>query len=64
MRDDLPTPALLLNVDVFEANVAKMARHLKQHNRSFRPHAETHKCSEIAKFLIRAGAVGACAAKM
>ncbi len=63
-KDDLPTPALLLDLDAFEANVTKMARHLKERKRGFRPHGKTHKCSEIAKYLIRAGANGACAAKL
>lgn len=63
-RGDLPTPALLLELDAFERNVAKMASHCKQHGRALRPHGKTHKCPEIAKALIRAGAVGACAAKL
>lgn len=63
-RDDLPTPALMLDLDAFEFNVARMARYCKEHNRALRPHGKTHKCPEIAKALIRAGAVGACAAKI
>src|ERR1051326_6341074 len=63
-RDDLPTPALTLDLDAFEANVSKMARYAKEHNRALRPHGKTHKCPEIAKALIRAGAAGACAAKI
>jgi D-serine deaminase-like pyridoxal phosphate-dependent protein len=41
-----------------------MAAYAKSHNRALRPHGKTHKCPEIAKALIRAGAVGACAAKI
>jgi D-serine deaminase-like pyridoxal phosphate-dependent protein len=63
-RDELPTPALLLDLDAFNANVEKMAAFLKKQDRAFRPHAKTHKCPEIARRLIRAGAVGACAAKI
>jgi D-serine deaminase-like pyridoxal phosphate-dependent protein len=63
-RDELPTPALVLNLDAFEWNVAKMAGHCKDHNRALRPHGKTHKCPEIAKAIIRAGAVGACTAKL
>lgn len=63
-REDLPTPALLLDLDAFESNVAAMAKHCKDRNRALRPHGKTHKCPEIAKALIRAGAVGACAAKI
>jgi 3-hydroxy-D-aspartate aldolase len=63
-RDDLPTPALMLDMDAFESNVAKMVAHAREHNRALRPHGKTHKCPEVAKALIRAGAVGACTAKI
>ena len=59
-REDLPTPALMLDIDAFESNVAKMATHAREHNRALLPHGKTHKCPEVAKALIRAGAVGAC----
>jgi D-serine deaminase-like pyridoxal phosphate-dependent protein len=63
-KDDLPTPALILDLDAFEWNIQKMASHARNAGRALRPHAKTHKCPEIAKILIRAGAVGACAAKL
>jgi D-serine deaminase-like pyridoxal phosphate-dependent protein len=63
-RADLPTPALVLELEAFEDNVSRMASYLKTQQRAFRPHAKTHKCPEIAKALIRAGATGACAAKI
>ena len=63
-RADLPTPALLLDLDAFESNVKKMAAHVKSKGRALRPHGKTHKCPEIARCLIEAGAVGACAAKI
>jgi D-serine deaminase-like pyridoxal phosphate-dependent protein len=63
-RDDLPTPALLLDMDGFEFNVRKMTEHARASGRALRPHGKTHKCPEIAKRLIKAGAVGACGAKL
>ena len=63
-RDDIATPALLLDLDAFEGNVKKMAAHLKDRKKAFRPHGKTHKCPEIAKALVRAGAVGSCVAKL
>jgi 3-hydroxy-D-aspartate aldolase len=63
-RADIPTPALVLDLDAFEWNVAKMAGHLKARGKAFRPHGKTHKCPEIAKALVRAGAVGSCVAKL
>ncbi|MBI5084722.1 MAG: DSD1 family PLP-dependent enzyme [Acidobacteria bacterium] len=62
--DDLPTPALLVDLDALDANIAKMAAHCRAKNRALRPHGKTHKCPEIARRLISAGAVGACAAKL
>lgn len=63
-RQDLPTPALLLDLDAFEFNVNKMVGYVKGKGRAIRPHGKTHKCPEIAKRLVQAGAVGACAAKL
>ena len=63
-RHDLPTPALIVELDTLEQNLDKMSKHLKSKNRAFRPHAKTHKCPEIAKLCIKAGAAGACAAKI
>jgi 3-hydroxy-D-aspartate aldolase len=63
-RADLPTPALILELDAFESNVAKMAAFVKAQGRALRPHAKTHKCPQIARLLMEKGAVGACAAKI
>jgi D-serine deaminase-like pyridoxal phosphate-dependent protein len=63
-REDLPTPALILDLDAFESNATKMIGYVKGKGRAIRPHGKTHKCPEIAKYLIRQGAVGACAAKL
>jgi D-serine deaminase-like pyridoxal phosphate-dependent protein len=64
LRGDIPTPALLLDLDAFEHNIATMASHLKARHKAFRPHGKTHKCPEIARALIGAGAVGICAARL
>lgn len=63
-RGDVPTPALLLDLDAFEENIAKMAAHLRARNKAFRPHGKTHKCPEVARALITAGAIGCCAARL
>ena len=64
LRGDIPTPALLLDLDAFDYNIRKMASHLKARDKAFRPHGKTHKCPEVAKALVRAGAVGCCAARL
>jgi len=63
-RAEIPTPALLLDLDRFERNIAKMAAHVKAAGKRIRPHAKTHKCPEIARRQIAAGAVGVCVAKV
>ena len=57
-RANVPTPALLLDLDLFEANVKAMAEHCRQAGCGFRPHAKTHKCPDVAKRQIAAGAIG------
>jgi len=63
-KHELPTPALLLDLDRFERNIQKMAAHVKAAGKKIRPHAKTHKCPEIAHRQIAAGAVGVCVAKV
>jgi len=58
--DELPTPSLVLDLDLFEANLQKMSQDSKNSSIQLRPHAKTHKCPEIAKRQIEAGAIGLC----
>jgi len=55
---DLDTPALVVDLDVLEANVAAMATDLAARGLALRPHAKTHKSIEIARRQRDAGAVG------
>lgn len=57
-RDGLVTPALLVDLDLFEANLASMAAFAESVGIKLRPHAKTHKCPEIARQQIEAGAIG------
>jgi 3-hydroxy-D-aspartate aldolase len=61
-KHDLPTPSLLLDLDAFEFNVARMAAHAREAGLALRPHAKTHKCVEVAKRQLAAGALGVCVA--
>lgn len=61
-KQQLPTPALLLDLDKFEINLARMAAHVEKSGKSLRPHAKAHKCVEIARRQIAAGAIGVCVA--
>jgi D-serine deaminase-like pyridoxal phosphate-dependent protein len=59
---EVDTPALLLDLDAFERNVATMAEATS--GLRLRPHAKSHKCPEIALRQIAAGAVGVCCQKV
>ena len=63
-RWQLQTPALVIDLDAFERNLARMAAHARANHVDLRPHAKTHKCSEIARRQIEAGALGVCVAKL
>ena len=63
-RERLATPALVLDLDAFEANVTAMADWARRHGLGLRPHAKTHKCSIVARKQIEAGALGNCAATL
>jgi 3-hydroxy-D-aspartate aldolase len=63
-RAKLATPALVVDLDVLERNIAAMAVHAHKHGIALRPHAKTHKSVEIAKLQIGAGALGICCAKL
>jgi D-serine deaminase-like pyridoxal phosphate-dependent protein len=59
-KDDLPTPSLLVDLDLLESNIAKMSQHAKASSIQLRPHAKTHKCPEVARLQVKAGALGVC----
>ena len=61
--DAIDTPALVLELDAFEANLARMAAFVRGSRVRLRPHAKSHKCPEIAKRQVALGAVGICAQK-
>ena len=61
--DRIDTPALVVDLDAMERNIARMADFARKHQVLWRPHAKMHKSAEIALQLQRAGAVGACVQK-
>ena len=62
--DDIDTPALVLDLDAFERNLARMQDALLGSSMRLRPHAKSHKCPEIALRQIQLGAVGVCCQKV
>jgi D-serine deaminase-like pyridoxal phosphate-dependent protein len=61
---ELETPALLVDLDVLEANLAEMAAVAARAGVRLRPHTKTHKSPEIARMQIKAGAAGITCAKL
>jgi D-serine deaminase-like pyridoxal phosphate-dependent protein len=56
--DGLETPALLLDLDIMEANLASMAARLRDRGIALRPHAKTHKSAQVARCQLDHGATG------
>src|ERR687891_1987213 len=63
-RDEIPTPAIVLDLDRFERNLARMVAHVRTAGKQLRPHAKTHRCPEIARRQVAAGALGVACAKL
>jgi len=61
---ELDTPCLLIDTDKLEHNLRTMQESVQGAGKNLRPHAKTHKCSEIARRQIKRGAVGVCTAKL
>ena len=59
----IDTPALVVDLDAMERNLAAMAAFASQHKVRLRPHAKMHKSAVLAKLQIAAGAVGVCVQK-
>jgi 3-hydroxy-D-aspartate aldolase len=57
-KDILPTPCLLVDLDMFQANVKHMADTAKSNNINVRPHVKVHKSVDVAKHQVNAGAIG------
>ncbi len=61
---EIDTPALLINHELLERNIQKMADFFRAGPTKLRPHSKTHKCIQIAQKQIAAGAVGITCAKL
>jgi D-serine deaminase-like pyridoxal phosphate-dependent protein len=54
----LSTPALLVDLDALDANIAAMAARAASSGVALRPHVKAHKSSAVARRQVAAGAVG------
>ena len=57
-RNELVTPALILDLEIVRENLAFMAEHLKKLPVKLRPHIKVHKSPDIARMQVDAGAIG------
>jgi D-serine deaminase-like pyridoxal phosphate-dependent protein len=60
----LSTPAVVVDLDVLERNISRMAARARDAAVRLRPHAKTHKCPEIGRLQRAAGAWGLSLAKV
>src|SRR5258708_39849534 len=61
---ELDTPALLIDLDIFERNLCRVAEYAKANDLRLRPHTKTHKVPAVGKLQLASGAVGLTVAKV
>lgn len=61
---ELDTPALLVDLDLMESNIAHMASFLREAGVNWRPHTKGIKTPDIVLKLLEAGAIGVTCAKV
>ncbi|HPF46320.1 MAG TPA: DSD1 family PLP-dependent enzyme [Emcibacteraceae bacterium] len=62
--DEIDTPALVVDLDIYERNLDKMAKLVHDAGKKLRPHAKMHKSPDVAHDQITRGAVGVCCQKI
>src|SRR5947209_13058679 len=61
---EIDTPALVVDLDIFERNLCRVANYTKEHGLRLRPHTKTHKSVKLGKMQLASGAVGLTVAKV
>jgi len=64
LASQIETPALILDLEIFERNIQKMQAFANEGGLGLRPHYKSHKSTVIAHKQIEAGAKGLCCAKV
>lgn len=57
-KDVLPTPSMIVDLDLFQRNVKQMAEQAKSAGIHVRPHVKVHKSVDVARRQIAQGAIG------
>lgn len=63
-KEQIETPALLLDLDILEQNIKNMAEFMSGKTAELRPHYKSYKCPTISHKQVEAGAKGICCAKL
>ena len=61
---EIDTPALVVDLDIFERNLNRVAGYARDHHLRLRPHAKTHKSVWIGRRQLDLGAAGLTCAKV
>ena len=64
MTTEIETPAVLIDLDIAEANIAAAQRQFDAMGVQFRPHIKTHKIPRLARLQLREGAHGIAVQKL
>src|SRR5882724_587346 len=57
-KDDLPTPCMVVDLEIFEKNLRTMADHCRSTGINLRGHVKVHKSPDIAKRQLALGSIG------
>jgi D-serine deaminase-like pyridoxal phosphate-dependent protein len=61
---EIDTPALVVDLDIMERNLARVAAYAREHKLRLRPHTKTHKSVRLARRQLTLGAAGLTVAKV
>jgi D-serine deaminase-like pyridoxal phosphate-dependent protein len=61
---EIDTPALVVDLDIMERNLGRVAQYTREHGLRLRPHTKTHKSPRIGRRQLDAGAAGLTVAKV
>jgi D-serine deaminase-like pyridoxal phosphate-dependent protein len=63
-RFQLDTPALVIDLNILDRNIAWLAEYFRQRGVAWRPHAKSYQCTRLAQRVVAAGARGVTCAKL
>jgi D-serine deaminase-like pyridoxal phosphate-dependent protein len=64
LAKELSTPAITVDLDTLERNLARVAMMCRRHGIGLRPHTKTHKTVEVSRLQLTHGAIGLTVAKV